>query len=143
VQYVDDLFITGGDNQRIAWLKQQLSCQFDITNLGHVSRYLGVEFNPLPNLIFPSQHDYVLDMLSDLGMSHYRPENIPLSPCLLLLSNMNSAPMDPYSTPRLLANLSSLLRLAPALLTPSIASVFTWPILKSPISKLSIIFSAM
>jgi hypothetical protein len=34
VLYVDDLFILGGDETKIQWLKTQLHTQFDMTNLG-------------------------------------------------------------------------------------------------------------
>jgi hypothetical protein len=44
VVYVDDLFITGVDDARISWLKGKLKTEFDITDLGQVTRYLGVEF---------------------------------------------------------------------------------------------------
>jgi hypothetical protein len=44
VLYVDDLFLSGGDEQKNSWLKEQLHTQFYITDLGSVSKYLGVEF---------------------------------------------------------------------------------------------------
>ena len=44
VLYVDDLFFSGGNENKISWLKAQLHTQFDMTNLGFVSKYLGIEF---------------------------------------------------------------------------------------------------
>jgi hypothetical protein len=48
VLYVDDLFITGGDHTTVTWLKSALHRQFDMTDLGPVTRYLGVEFQRHP-----------------------------------------------------------------------------------------------
>jgi hypothetical protein len=44
VLYVDNLFMIGGDEAMITWLKIQLHRQFDMSDLGLVTRYLGVEF---------------------------------------------------------------------------------------------------
>jgi hypothetical protein len=66
--YVDDLFITGGDHTTITWLKSELHRQFDMTDLGPVTGYLGVEFLRHPKGFFLSQRDYVLQMLSDFSM---------------------------------------------------------------------------
>jgi hypothetical protein len=54
--YVDDLFITGSDKNRITWRKRKLNKEFDMTDLGPVQRYLGVEFAKLQMEMFLSQH---------------------------------------------------------------------------------------
>ena len=41
--YVDDLLLFGADKPAIAALKKQLSERFQITNLGPVAHYLGLE----------------------------------------------------------------------------------------------------
>jgi len=43
--YVDNLFITGSCEKRIRKLKNFLHVEFDITDLGHVKRYLGITFD--------------------------------------------------------------------------------------------------
>jgi hypothetical protein len=94
VVYVDDLFLIGGNESRISWLKQQLHRKFNMTNLGQVKKYLGVEFTQLSNRIFLSQHQYALDMLKEFGMLDCRFEHIPLASGLQLVNDMNSPITD-------------------------------------------------
>jgi hypothetical protein len=94
VLYVDDLFLTSGDEKKITWLKSQLHQQFDMTDLEPTTRYLGIEFTTLPNGIFLSQREYILEMLAATNMQDCKHENVPLPPGLQLLSDMNSEPAD-------------------------------------------------
>jgi hypothetical protein len=80
VVYVDDLFITGGNNRMVSWLKQQLKNEFDITDLGPVTRYLGVDFQQHNNGLFLLQQQYASEMLKEFGMDNSRLEHIPLPP---------------------------------------------------------------
>jgi hypothetical protein len=41
--YVDDLIITGEDPQAIAIFKQQMMGEFDMSDLGLLTYYLGIE----------------------------------------------------------------------------------------------------
>ena len=95
VLYVDDLFLSGGNPQQIQWLKTQLHAQFDMTDLGYVSRYLGVEFRRLPDGSYHiSQAAYVQELLQDFDMLNCKPEHVPLPPGLRLLTDMDSPPTD-------------------------------------------------
>jgi hypothetical protein len=96
VLYIDDLFIMGGATKTITWLKSELHHQFDMTDLGPITRYLGVEFQRHPHGFFLSQRDYVLQMLSDFNMQDCRPEHIPMSPGLPLVTDMDSPYTDPH-----------------------------------------------
>jgi hypothetical protein len=42
VLYVDDLFITGDHSIKIRWLQRTLHTKFEMTYLGHCSKYLGL-----------------------------------------------------------------------------------------------------
>jgi hypothetical protein len=88
VVYVDNLFITSGDKRKISWLKQQLKKEFDITDLGPVTKYLGVEFQQHSEGLFLSQYKYTLDILKEFGMEHSRFEHVPLPPGIQLTLNM-------------------------------------------------------
>lgn len=92
--YVNGLFLTGGDAQEIERVKNQLKKEFDISNLGLICRYLGVEFQTFPNGIFLNQTEYSLQLLRNHGMDDCRPEHIPLPSNLTLLSDMSSPPTD-------------------------------------------------
>jgi len=90
VVYVDDLFVTGGDENSILWLKQKLKGEFDITDLGLVTKYLGIQFKTTPQGIFLTQHQYAVDMLTEFGMENSRTEHVPLPAGLVLTSDMKS-----------------------------------------------------
>ena len=95
VLYVDDLFLSGGDPQKITWLKTQLQTQFDMTDLGLVTKYLGVEFRRLSDGSYhQSQQAYVKDLLQEFGMHHSKPAHVPLPHGLRLLTDMNSPPTN-------------------------------------------------
>jgi hypothetical protein len=89
VLYVDDLFLIGGDEKKITWLKSQVHQQFDMMDLGPITCYSGIEFKTLPNGIFLSQRDYIA-----ANMQNCKYENEPLPLGLQLLSDMNSKPVD-------------------------------------------------
>jgi hypothetical protein len=44
VLYVDNLFVTGNDLPKIQWLKTQLMTRFKMTDLGLITKYLGLQF---------------------------------------------------------------------------------------------------
>jgi transposase InsO family protein len=95
VLYVDDLFLSGGNEQKISWLKEQLHTQFDMTDLGSVSKYLGVEFRRLTDGNYHlTQQSYAEDILKEFGMLQSKPEHVPLPPGLQLMSDMNSELAD-------------------------------------------------
>ena len=51
---VDNSFVTGEDEQEIKWLKQQLRQKLDLTDLGPITKHLGVEFkNTIPKTLNP------------------------------------------------------------------------------------------
>ena len=95
VLYVDDLFLSGGNLQQIQWLKTKLHTQFDMSDLGFVTKYLGVEFRRLPDSSYHiSQKDYIHDILQDFDMLQAKPEHVPLPPGLRFLSDMDSPPTN-------------------------------------------------
>ena len=46
--YVDDMLITGDDSEYISVLKKQLGEQFQISDLGPLSYFLGIEVQHSP-----------------------------------------------------------------------------------------------
>ena len=79
VLYVDDLFLSRRDEQKVCWLKEQLHTQFDIIDLGFVSKYLGVEFRHLLDGSYHLiQKSYVEDILKEFDMLQSKPEHVLL-----------------------------------------------------------------
>ena len=54
VVYVDDLFITGNNEDYIASIKKDLKKYFEMTDRGHLHYYLGIEVTQHPKYIFIS-----------------------------------------------------------------------------------------
>lgn len=55
VVYVDDLLMTGNNESYIASIKKELGKNFEMTDLGYVHYYLGIEVTQHPKSIFLSQ----------------------------------------------------------------------------------------
>lgn len=66
--YVDDMIITGDDKEEIHILKQQLSHEFEMNDLGQQKYFLGVEVLRSKKRIFISQRKCILDLLATAGM---------------------------------------------------------------------------
>jgi hypothetical protein len=60
---VDELLITGNNNDLIHILKKQLADSFDMPNLGTLHYFLGLQLLSLCNGFFTSQSKYVMDLL--------------------------------------------------------------------------------
>ena len=78
ILYVDDLLVTGSDNDGICSLKQKLMQRFDMIELGNVTYYLGVEFIRSDFGIFLSQKAYALQILSEFNMAACTPASVPM-----------------------------------------------------------------
>lgn len=76
--YVDDLLITGNDFQIIAETKLVLQTNFKIKDLGHLRFFLGIEFARNSTGIVMHQRKYVLELISDLGLSGTKPVHSPM-----------------------------------------------------------------
>lgn len=76
--YVDDMIITGDDASHVAFVKQRLSEQFMMTDLGPLKYFLGIEVASTPNGFHLSQHRYTLDLLSRSGLSDDKTAATPM-----------------------------------------------------------------
>lgn len=66
--YVDDIIITGDDEEEITRLKKNLSQALEVKDLGNLRYFLGIEVARSKEGIALSQRKYTLDLLSDVGM---------------------------------------------------------------------------
>lgn len=66
--YVDDIIVTRTSQLYIASLVSQLKDSFDMTNLGHLKYFLGLEVSVTSSGIFVNQAKYMKDVLSCYGM---------------------------------------------------------------------------
>ena len=73
VVYVDDIIITGSDQDGIQKLKQHLFTQFQIKDLGKLKYFLGIEIAQSSSGVILSQRKYALDILEETDMLDCKP----------------------------------------------------------------------
>ena len=67
--YMDDMIITGDDLNGIQELKDFLSQQFEIKDLGHLSYFLGLEITHSTDGLYITQAKYTSELLSRAGLT--------------------------------------------------------------------------
>lgn len=68
IVYVDNIVITGNHEEKISQIKQLLSKEFEMKNLGHLKYFLGMEVVRSKHGICISERKYVLDLLKETCM---------------------------------------------------------------------------
>eukprot|EP00253_Pinus_taeda_P004293 PITA_04293 len=86
VVYVDDLLMTGNNESYIASIKKELRRAIEMTDLGYVHYYLGIEVTQHLKSIFLSQKKHIGDMLNRFGMTEFNPLTSPMEQNLKLTS---------------------------------------------------------
>ncbi|XP_010430806.1 PREDICTED: uncharacterized protein LOC104715053 [Camelina sativa] len=76
--YVDDLLVTGSDRSSIFDFKKRMAEQFEMSDLGLLTFYLGIEVKQLETGIIMKQERYALRILEETGMSECNPTHIPM-----------------------------------------------------------------
>jgi hypothetical protein len=76
--YMDDIIITGDDEQGIKYLEDDLSKEFEVKDLGQLKYFLGIEVARSPQGIVLSQRKYVMYLLNETCMIGCRPASTPI-----------------------------------------------------------------
>eukprot|EP00253_Pinus_taeda_P004492 PITA_04492 len=84
--YVDDILMTGNNENYIVSIKKELRKGFEMTDLGYVHYYLGIEVTQHPKSIFLSQKKYIGYLLNRFGMTEFNPLTSPMEQNLKLTS---------------------------------------------------------
>ena len=79
--YVDDMLVATKKKTDIDRLKELLSLQFDMKDLGAARKILGTEIyrDRAINMLFLTQKSYIENILSRFGMEKSKPINTPIS----------------------------------------------------------------
>lgn len=75
--YVDDLLITGDDHEQIDQIKKAMMKQFDMSDLGKMSYFLGMEIIQRQESIILHQHKYAREILKKFKMMECKPVKTP------------------------------------------------------------------
>lgn len=76
--YVDDIIVTGNDLSYISTLIHQLGREFEMTNHGPLTYFLGLQITPSSSGILINQEKYIVDSLQKYNMSACKPSPSPL-----------------------------------------------------------------
>ena len=76
--YVDDMIITGDDFSGIQELKDFLSQQFEMKDLGHLNYFLGLEITHSIDRHYITQAKYAFELLSQVGLTNIKTVDIPI-----------------------------------------------------------------
>lgn len=105
IVYVDDIVLTGDDKEEIPRIKNVLTKEFEIKDLGNLKYFLGMEIARSKKGIFVSQRKYVLDLLKDTAMLDCKPADTPMDSTTKLGSIQDSAPIEKGRYQRLVGKL--------------------------------------
>ena len=68
INYVDDMVITGNNEEETSDLKKKLFMEFEMKDLENLKYFLGIEVLRSKRGIFINQKKYMLNLLADAGM---------------------------------------------------------------------------
>ena len=108
IVYVDDIVITGSDQDDIQKLKQHLFNHFQTKDLGKLKYFLGIEIAQSKFGVVMSQRKYVLDILEETGMLKCKPGDTFMDPNVKLVPGQGEPLQDPRRYRRLVGRLNYL-----------------------------------
>lgn len=92
--YVDDLIFTGNNDDMFKTFKQSMMQKFEMSDLGVMKYFLGVEVKQGPAGIFISQMKYVKEILERFGMQHCNSVKNPIVPGCKLTKDEGGMKVD-------------------------------------------------
>jgi hypothetical protein len=95
--YIDDMIITGDDLSGIQELKDFLSRNFGMKNLGHLSYFLGLEIISSDDGFYLTQAKYTFDLLSRAGLTDHKIIDTPIE----LNARLTPSSREPLPDPTL------------------------------------------
>ncbi|XP_043714634.1 uncharacterized mitochondrial protein AtMg00810-like [Telopea speciosissima] len=93
--YVNDIIITGSDTDMVTSLRQQLSREFSIKDLGKLHFFLGIEVVPHSRGLVLTQSRYISDLLKRTGMVDCKSVKTPMATSVKLSDSGGALMSDP------------------------------------------------
>lgn len=87
--YVDNIVVTGNNEEEQHLLKENLPKEFEIKDLGMLKYFLSIKVAYSKARIFLSQRKYVLDLLAKIGMIGGKGAGTPMDPNTKLKENLS------------------------------------------------------
>ncbi|KAK2978835.1 hypothetical protein RJ640_030646 [Escallonia rubra] len=95
----------GTDSTKISWLKHYLDTKFHIKDIGKIKYFLSIEVARSSNGVTLSQRKYVLDILTECGLTDFKPTSSPMAEQHQLDLNSGELCDDPGQYRRLIGEL--------------------------------------
>ena len=92
--YVDDLIFTRNDEIMFAKFKKSMILEFDMTNLGKMRYFLGIEVMQKSDGIFISQKKYTQEVLERFSMDKCNPVHNPMVHGFKVMKNGDGVRID-------------------------------------------------
>jgi hypothetical protein len=105
VLYVDDLILTSSDPKLLNHVKTSLKKKFEMTDLGFLHYFLGLQVLQTNEGIFLSQSKYACDLLCRFHMDDCKPTTSPFQSGVKLNSTCTSPEVDATLYPQLVGSL--------------------------------------
>jgi len=113
--YVDDLIVTGEDPAEIKEFKEQMTKEFEMSDLGLLSYYLGIEVGQYRDFTTVKQTSYAKKVLDQFGMGKCNATKFPMDPGTKLHSDKGGHPVNATEYRRVIGCLRYLLHTRPDL----------------------------
>ena len=114
--YVDDLIFTGNDESMFVKFKNSMKLEFDMTDLGKMKYFLGVEVLQNSEGIYISQRKYAKEVLERFGMEKSNSVKSPIVPGDRLTKNEGGVKVDATKYKQLVGSLMYLTATRPDLM---------------------------
>ena len=111
--YVDDLFVTGTNLSMIERFKFEMSKNFEMSDLGKLTYYLGIEVKQEKSGITINQEAYARHILEEAGLEDCNPTHIPMEPGNKLSKAEDEPEIDPTQYRKVVGCLRYLLQTRP------------------------------
>nr|GEX49393.1 uncharacterized mitochondrial protein AtMg00810-like [Tanacetum cinerariifolium] len=82
--YGDDIFVTGTSLDLVNKFKKRMACQFEMSDLGELTYYLGIEVSQGKDCVEIKEERYAMKILKEAGMEDCNPALCPMEPGLKL-----------------------------------------------------------
>ncbi|KAJ7981716.1 Retrovirus-related Pol polyprotein from transposon TNT 1-94 [Quillaja saponaria] len=103
--YVDDIILTGNNEDEIKQMKRYLAHVFKIKDLGELRYFIGMEIRRTSKGISVSQRKYTLDLLKETNILNCKPSETPMEQTAKSNVNGDSAVVDKGRYQRLVGRL--------------------------------------
>jgi hypothetical protein len=113
--YVDDLIFTGNDEAMFESFKSSMKQEFDMSDLGRMKYFLGVEVVQSSKGIFINQKKYANEVLKRFGMEYCNSVQNPIVPGCKLVKDEEGAVFDATTYKQMVGSLMYLTATRPDL----------------------------